>query len=58
MKTFAIAAIVLAAAVAASADPLIGQPITITDKFGGWAKASEVHFKDGGVFDQIYGSKS
>ena len=31
---------------------------TIDDVFGGWAKAQEVHFKDGGVFDQIYGSKS
>ncbi|MGQ0457226.1 MAG: sulfate ABC transporter substrate-binding protein [Hyphomicrobium sp.] len=31
---------------------------TIDDVFGGWAKATEVHFKDGGVFDQIYGSKS
>ncbi|MFN0220019.1 MAG: sulfate ABC transporter substrate-binding protein [Hyphomicrobium sp.] len=31
---------------------------TIDDVFGGWSKATEVHFKDGGVFDQIYGSKS
>jgi sulfate/thiosulfate-binding protein len=33
---------------------------TIDDVFGGWKKATEVHFKDGGVFDQIYvpGSKS
>ena len=31
---------------------------TIDDVFGGWAKATEVHFKDGGIFDQIYGSKS
>ncbi len=31
---------------------------SIDDVFGGWAKATEVHFKDGGVFDQIYGSKS
>jgi sulfate transport system substrate-binding protein len=31
---------------------------TIDDVFGGWDKATEVHFKDGGVFDQIYGSKS
>ena len=31
---------------------------TIDDVFGGWAKATEVHFKDGGFFDQIYGSKS
>ena len=31
---------------------------TIDDVFGGWTKATEVHFKDGGVFDQIYGSKS
>jgi sulfate transport system substrate-binding protein len=31
---------------------------TIDDVFGGWAKATETHFKDGGVFDQIYTSKS
>ncbi|MGE0024791.1 MAG: sulfate ABC transporter substrate-binding protein [Hyphomicrobium sp.] len=31
---------------------------TIDEVFGGWAKATEVHFKDGGIFDQIYGSKS
>ncbi|MDQ8698101.1 sulfate ABC transporter substrate-binding protein [Hyphomicrobium sp. LHD-15] len=33
---------------------------TIDDVFGGWTKATEIHFKDGGVFDQIYvpGSKS
>jgi sulfate transport system substrate-binding protein len=29
--------------------------ITIDEVFGGWAKAQEIHFKDGGVFDQIYG---
>ncbi len=36
------------------------QLFTIDDVFGGWTKATEVHFKDGGVFDQIYvpGSKS
>ena len=34
------------------------QLFTIDDVFGGWDKATEVHFKDGGVFDQIYGSKS
>ncbi len=28
---------------------------TIDDVFGGWDKAQETHFKDGGVFDQIYG---
>ena len=26
---------------------------TIDEAFGGWAKASQVHFADGGVFDQI-----
>lgn len=31
---------------------------TIDDVFGGWTKAQETHFKDGGVFDQIYSSKS
>ena len=27
---------------------------TIDEVFGGWTKATDVHFKDGGVFDQIY----
>ena len=27
---------------------------SIDEMFGGWAKAHNVHFKDGGVFDQIY----
>jgi len=27
---------------------------TIDEVFGGWAKAQEAHFADGGVFDQIY----
>jgi sulfate/thiosulfate-binding protein len=27
---------------------------TIDDVFGGWTKAQQVHFSDGGVFDQIY----
>ncbi|MFA5952919.1 MAG: sulfate ABC transporter substrate-binding protein [Hyphomicrobium sp.] len=31
---------------------------TIDEVFGGWAKAQETHFKDGGIFDQIYGQKS
>ncbi len=31
---------------------------TIDEVFGGWTSAQEIHFKDGGVFDQIYGSKS
>ncbi len=30
----------------------------IDDVFGGWSAAQEIHFKDGGVFDQIYGKKS
>ena len=30
---------------------------TIDDVFGGWDKAQSTHFSDGGVFDQIYGSK-
>ncbi|MGN1032711.1 MAG: sulfate ABC transporter substrate-binding protein [Intestinibacter sp.] len=29
----------------------------IDDVFGGWAKAQETHFADGGVFDQIYEEK-
>ncbi|WP_051945749.1 sulfate ABC transporter substrate-binding protein [Verrucomicrobium sp. BvORR106] len=28
--------------------------VTIDEILGGWKKALEVHFKDGGVFDQIY----
>jgi sulfate transport system substrate-binding protein len=31
---------------------------TINDVFGGWSAAQEVHFKDGGIFDQIYSGKS
>lgn len=27
---------------------------TIDDMFGGWTKAQQVHFSDGGIFDQIY----
>jgi sulfate transport system substrate-binding protein len=27
---------------------------TVDDVFGGWRKAQETHFKDGGVFDAIY----
>ena len=30
---------------------------TVDDVFGGWAKASPTHFKDGGTFDQLYQSK-
>jgi sulfate transport system substrate-binding protein len=30
---------------------------TVDEVFGGWAKASPAHFKDGGTFDQIYQSK-
>jgi len=29
---------------------------TIDDVFGGWQKAQQKHFDDGGVFDQIYGA--
>ena len=28
--------------------------VTIDQSFGGWRKAQEIHFADGGVFDQIY----
>ena len=27
---------------------------TIDDELGGWTKAQETHFADGGIFDQIY----
>ena len=30
------------------------QLFTIDEAFGGWAKAHQVHFADGGTFDQIY----
>ena len=30
---------------------------TVDEVFGGWAKASPTHFKDGGTFDQIYSQK-
>jgi sulfate transport system substrate-binding protein len=30
---------------------------TVDEVFGGWAKASAAHFKDGGSFDQLYQSK-
>jgi sulfate transport system substrate-binding protein len=26
----------------------------VDEVFGGWKKAQETHFADGGVFDQIY----
>lgn len=31
--------------------------VTIDEKFGGWKKAQEIHFNDGGTFDQIYEPK-
>jgi sulfate transport system substrate-binding protein len=27
---------------------------TVDEVFGGWTKAQNTHFADGGVFDQIY----
>jgi sulfate transport system substrate-binding protein len=32
------------------------QLFTIDQAFGGWTKAQQTHFADGGVFDQIYGA--
>jgi sulfate/thiosulfate transport system substrate-binding protein len=32
----------------------ITQLFTIDEKFGGWKKAQQIHFSDGGVFDQIF----
>src|SRR5262245_3688364 len=29
-------------------------PLSTIDEFGGWTKAQETHFADGGIFDQIY----
>lgn len=34
------------------------QLFTIDELFGGWSKAQEKHFKDGGIFDQIYLTKN
>jgi sulfate/thiosulfate transport system substrate-binding protein len=34
------------------------QLFTIDEVFGGWTKAQKAHFDDGGIFDQIYSSKS
>lgn len=31
--------------------------VTINDDFGGWKKAQETHFNDGGTFDEIYQPK-
>lgn len=31
------------------------QLFTIDEAFGGWKRAQTTHFKDGGVFDAIYG---
>ena len=28
--------------------------VTVDEVFGGWRNAQEKHFKDGGVFDEIY----
>ena len=30
------------------------QLFTVDELFGGWKKAQEKHFNDGGVFDKIY----
>ena len=30
------------------------ETVDVQAVFGGWAKAQQVHFKDGGIFDQIY----
>ncbi len=34
------------------------QLVTIDELFGGWSKAQEKHFSDGGIFDQIYLTKT
>ncbi len=33
------------------------QTFSVEEVFGGWQKAQKTHFSDGGVFDQIYGTK-
>lgn len=30
---------------------------TVDEAFGSWNRAQQVHFSDGGVFDQIAGAK-
>lgn len=30
---------------------------TVEEMFGGWKQAQQVHFRDGGVFDRIYGAR-
>jgi len=42
-----------AAAAPAGAFPAV-KLFTIDEVFGGWAKAQQTHFDDGGVFDAIY----
>ncbi len=32
--------------------------VTIEERFGGWERATKVHFDNGGVLDQITGSRS
>jgi sulfate transport system substrate-binding protein len=45
----------LAAAAAEYAGQFPAVPLfTIDEMFGGWQKAQQTHFADGGTFDQIY----
>jgi sulfate transport system substrate-binding protein len=43
-----------AALLAANADKFPQIPLATIDEFGGWSKAQQEFFADGGVFDQIY----
>jgi sulfate/thiosulfate-binding protein len=42
----------IAAKYAANFTPL--KLVTVEQEFGGWARAQQIHFADGGTFDQIY----
>ena len=52
-STFAVPASPEVAARYADRFPSI-QFFTIDEVFGGWRKAQQTHFADGGMFDQIY----
>ena len=43
-----------AALLAQNADKFPALPLVTIDEFGGWAKAQQEFFADGGIFDQIY----
>lgn len=52
-KTFIVRVMKKVAEKYASQFPKV-QLFTVDELFGGWKKAQEKHFNDGGVFDKIY----